>query len=121
MEGIYTKDDLAGPYVVSHALHEQTGADQFDFSVYIATAAGVSDADAEAAIAPLSERYPNAELQSRAEYIDAQAAQVDQIVNLMYGLLGSGRHRRADQHRQQHLAVDPRTHPRARAAASGRA
>ena len=42
---------------------------------------------AEVAIAELSDAYPNAELQSRTEYIDAQAAQVDQLVNLMYGLL----------------------------------
>ncbi len=87
VEGIYTKDDLAGRYVVSHALHEQTGVDQFDLSVYVATAAGVSDADAKAAIASASDEYPNAKLQSRAEYIEAQAAQIDQIVNLMYGLL----------------------------------
>ena len=87
VQGIYREDDLAGPFVVSHALHEQTGADQFDFSVYVATAAGVDAADAEAAIAAVSDDYPNAELQSRSEYIEDQAAQVDQIVNLMYGLL----------------------------------
>ena len=56
--------------------------------MYIDKADGVSDAAAEAAIAAVSDAYPNAELQSRAEYIDAQAAQLDQIVNLMYGLLG---------------------------------
>ena len=88
VEGIYSEEDLAGAYVVSHALHERTGADQFDFSVYVATAPGVSHAEAKAAIATVSEDYPNAELQSRAEYIEDQAAQVDQIVNLMYGLLG---------------------------------
>jgi putative ABC transport system permease protein len=88
VEGIYSKDDLAGPFVVSHALHEQTGVDQFDFSVYVTTAAGVSSADAKAAIAALSDEFPNAKLESRSEYIDGQAAQIDQIVNLMYGLLG---------------------------------
>ena len=35
----------------------------------------------------MSDDYPNADLQSRSEYIEDQAAQVDQIVNLMYGLL----------------------------------
>ena len=87
VQGIYREDDLAGPFVVSHALHELTGADQFDFSVYVATASGVDAADAEAAIAAVSDDYPNADLQSRSEYIEDQAAQVDQIVNLMYGLL----------------------------------
>ena len=36
VQGIYTEQDMAGPLVVSHALHEQSGTDQFDFSVYIA-------------------------------------------------------------------------------------
>ena len=88
MEGIYTEQDLAGPYVISHALNEQSGTDQFDFSVYVALRDGADPASAEAAIATISDAYPNAELQSRAEYIDAQAAQIDMIVNLMYGLLG---------------------------------
>jgi putative ABC transport system permease protein len=87
VEGIYTKDDLAGPYVVSQALHEQTGADQFDFSIFIVKAPGVGDAEVRAAISTFSQHYPNAKLQSRSEYIDTQAAQIDQIVNLMYGLL----------------------------------
>lgn len=87
VEGIYTEDELAGNFVVTHALHERSGVDQFDFSVYIMKAPGVSDADAQAAIAELSDAYPNAELQSRSEYIDAQAGQIDQLVNLMYGLL----------------------------------
>ena len=55
--------------------------------MYVATASGVDSADAEAAIADVSDDYPNADLQSRSEYIEDQAAQVDQIVNLMYGLL----------------------------------
>jgi putative ABC transport system permease protein len=87
VEGIYSNDELAGPFVVTHALHEQTGADQFDFSVYVTTAPGFSDADAEAAIASVSDEYPSATLQSRSEYIEDQASEVDQLVNLMYGLL----------------------------------
>jgi putative ABC transport system permease protein len=87
VEGIFAKDDLAGRYVVSDALHEQTGADQFDFSVFIDVADGVSGRDAERAIGAVTDHYANAELQSREEYVDDQAAQVDQLVNLMYGLL----------------------------------
>jgi putative ABC transport system permease protein len=86
--GIYTKDDLAGKYVVTHTLHEQTGADQFDTSVFIAKKPGVDAAQAREAIRAVSDAYPNAKLRSRSEYVDAQSAQVDQLVNLMYGLLG---------------------------------
>ena len=88
VEGIYAEDSLAGAFVISHGLNEQSGADQFDFSVYVATADGVSGDDAEAAIASVTDEYANAELLSRSDYIDAQAGQVDQLVNLMYGLLG---------------------------------
>jgi len=88
VEGVYRKDDLAGPFVVSNALHEVTGADQFDFSVYVALAEGVTSAAAERVISPIVADLPNAELQSRDEYIESQAGQIDQIVNLMYGLLG---------------------------------
>jgi len=88
VQGIYTEQDMAGSLVVSHALHEQSGTDQFDLSVYIEKSSGMSDEAAETAIASVSDAYPNARLQSRAEYIDDQAAQLDQIINLMYGLLG---------------------------------
>ncbi len=88
VEGTYSKKDLAGNYVISQALHEQTGADQFDFSVFIAKRPGVSDAEAKAAIARVSNAYPNATLRSRSEYVDSQAKLVNQFVNLMYGLLG---------------------------------
>jgi len=72
---------------VSHALHEQSSADQFDISVYVLKAAGVLDAAAQASVGRVSAAYANAELQSRSDYIDDQAAQLDQVVNLMYGLL----------------------------------
>jgi putative ABC transport system permease protein len=88
VQGIYTDDELAGKFVISQALHERTGVDQFDVAVYVAKNPGVSDAAAESAVASVADRYPNAEVNSRTEYIDSQAAQVDPLVNLMYGLLG---------------------------------
>jgi putative ABC transport system permease protein len=87
VEGIYTEDQLATGFVISHALHEQSGADQFDFSVFIGTAPGVSENQARAAITSLADAYPNADVQSRSEYLAAQTGQIDQLLNLMYGLL----------------------------------
>jgi putative ABC transport system permease protein len=87
VHGLYTEDDLAGEYVVAQALHESTGADQFDFAVYLALVEGVSEPDARAALAAVTDGYANAELLSRGEYLDQQAAQLDPIVNLMYALL----------------------------------
>jgi putative ABC transport system permease protein len=88
VRGIYTEDELAGTFVVTQALHEQTGVDQFDIAVYVGKGADVSDTQAEAAIADVTDQYRNAEVKGRSAYIDSQAAQVDPLVNLMYGLLG---------------------------------
>jgi putative ABC transport system permease protein len=88
VRGIYTNEELAGPLVISHALHEQTKVDQFDVSIFIAKADGVSTTAARDAVASVSDRYPNGTLETRSEYIASQAAQIDPIVNLMYGLLG---------------------------------
>ena len=119
--GIYKKDELAGPFTVSQGLYAQSGADQFDFSVFIKKKAGVSDARGrgrhQARSSPPT-RTPRC--RAAPQYIDDQAAQIDTFVNLIYGLL--------------FLAVliavfgiantlslsVLRAHPRARAAASGR-
>ena len=87
VEGIYRNDDVVGAYVVTHALHAATGVDQFDVSVYVKGAPGTDAERLDAALESVAGAYPNAEVQSRSEYIDARAAQFDQIVNLMYALL----------------------------------
>lgn len=86
--GIYTKDQLASSYVISHSLHELSGADQFDVAVFIGKAATVTEAAAKAAVAAAAAAYPNAEVQTRSEYLADQTAQINQLLNLMYGLLG---------------------------------
>jgi putative ABC transport system permease protein len=85
--GIYKKDELAGPFTVSQGLYAQSGADQFDFAVFVKKKAGASDAETQAAIEQVVAPYPNAKVQSRTQYIDDQAAQIDQVVSLFYGLL----------------------------------
>jgi putative ABC transport system permease protein len=85
--GIYKKKELAGSYTISNTLYATSGADQFDFSIFIKKKPGVSDADAEKAIKSVTVAYPTAKVQSRSDYIDSQAAQIDTFVNLVYGLL----------------------------------
>jgi putative ABC transport system permease protein len=87
VKGIYKKAELAGPFTVSRGLYAQSGADQYDFSVFVKKKADVSDAEAEAAITQVAAAYPNADVQSRTTYIDDQAKQIDTFVNLIYGLL----------------------------------
>jgi putative ABC transport system permease protein len=87
VQGIYKEDDLAGPITVDRHLFDGSAVDQYDFGVYITKAQGVSEADAQAAIAKVAEGFPNGELQSRSEYIDSQAEGVMQVVRFIYVLL----------------------------------
>lgn len=87
VQGIYTKSELAGPFTITKELYAQSGADQFDFSVFATKADGVSESDAEEAIRAITDQYPTAKLESRSAYIESQASQIDQFVNLVYGLL----------------------------------
>jgi putative ABC transport system permease protein len=87
VQGIYDNDELAGAVTVTKSLYGTSGGDQFDFSVFIIQSDDVTAAEAETAIAVVADRYQNATLQSRADYIDTQAAQIDQFVNLVYALL----------------------------------
>jgi putative ABC transport system permease protein len=83
--GTYT--DAYGNYALSRELFEGSATPLFDSFVYIKTAEGVSDQSARAAISELSEDLGIGKLESRDEYIDSQAAQVDQFLALIYGLL----------------------------------
>ena len=85
--GTYSSDELAGQFVASRELFADTSGSYFDFSVFINTADGVTDEQARAAIQPLVDQYGSGELQSRSEYIDDQAAGINQLLALIYGLL----------------------------------
>jgi putative ABC transport system permease protein len=87
VEGIYSEDDLAGSTTVNRHLFDGTRVDQYDFGVFITKPPGVSEAQAEAAIAAIAKNYPNGKLESRTDYINRQAAQINQVVNVIYLLL----------------------------------
>jgi putative ABC transport system permease protein len=84
---IFEKEDTVGDVIVTQGLHEQSGADQFDLTIYIERADGVDPGAAFTALQGVVDQYPTAELRDRESWIDAQADQLDTFVNLMYGLL----------------------------------
>ncbi|NBQ44657.1 MAG: FtsX-like permease family protein [Actinobacteria bacterium] len=83
--GTYT--DAFGNYAVSRELFDGSTTPLFDSFVYIKTAEGVSEESARTAISAISSDLGIGTLESRDEYIDTQAAQVDQFLALIYGLL----------------------------------
>jgi putative ABC transport system permease protein len=87
VQGIYEKDELAGPYTVSQELFRKSGTDVYHFAVYGVIAPGVPKAKAMAAMEAVVKQYPTGKLLTRDGYVSAQAQQIDQLLNLIYGLL----------------------------------
>jgi putative ABC transport system permease protein len=87
VQGIYDKDELAGPYSVSQDLFRASGSDVYYFAVYGKLAPGADERDALSAMAKVMVDYPTGKLLTRNEYIDEQAKQINQFLNLIYGLL----------------------------------
>jgi putative ABC transport system permease protein len=88
VRGLYTEPALAGNQAISVGLYESTGAEQLDLASFVLLADGVSVEEARSAIAAVTDAYPNVEVQDRSEYIENQTAGLDQVLGLIYGLLG---------------------------------
>lgn len=85
---IYGARELAGDYVLPLQAARANFSSQLDFQVYVRLAPGVSSVVGRHAVEQVLAAYPNATLLDRTEYKDQQLAQIDQMLGLMYGLLG---------------------------------
>jgi len=74
-------------YFISLDAYQDLFPQQLDNQVYASLKPGVSAAAGRREIEPVLEAYPTADLQDQAEFKEAQEAQIDQIVNLIYALL----------------------------------
>jgi putative ABC transport system permease protein len=74
-------------YALSIATFNEHYTNQLDQQVYVTLASGVSPAEGRRALDGVLRAYPNAELQDRTEFKDAQAAQINQLLGLIYVLL----------------------------------
>ena len=84
--GLFDSEDF-GNLIVSRDLLQGQTSDLFDLQVLVQSAPGLDAARAEAAIRTVTNRYPTSTVQTRNEFIDAQAAQVDPLLNFIYALL----------------------------------
>ena len=67
---------------------EANVADQFDSVIFVLKADGVSLAEAQAAIEEVAAPYPTAKVQNLGEFKESQSAQINQMLGLIYVLLG---------------------------------
>jgi putative ABC transport system permease protein len=74
-------------YALSLATTSQHFTSQLDQYVFVNLASGVSPAQGRKAIDGVLKAYPNAKLQDQTEFKDAQAAQINQLLGLIYVML----------------------------------
>jgi putative ABC transport system permease protein len=84
---IYAEDDLLGELIVPRAAYLPHTARPADVVVMIALADGVSGADGERAIQHVADGLGAPDVQTAEEYTEAVAGEVDQMLNVVYGLL----------------------------------
>ncbi|NCY09027.1 MAG: FtsX-like permease family protein [Actinobacteria bacterium] len=88
VRGLVSGDTSFANYVASREMFADAPTPIFDSFVYIKAAEGAVLDDVEARIAAISSDAGIGTLQSKEGFIDAQAAQINQILGLIYGLLG---------------------------------
>ncbi len=87
MQVIYSVRELAGDYILPLAAAKANFPQALDIDVFVKLAPGVSASAGRHAISSVLSSYPNATLLDQVQYRAQQARQVDQLLNLVYGLL----------------------------------
>lgn len=88
VEGTFASNGFGGSYVVNRALFEGTLNNLFDTNIYIRLVDGANNDQVYDALFAASTDKGLGALQSRDEFIDAESGQINQILGLIYGLLG---------------------------------
>jgi len=87
VQAIYSVRDLAGDYILPLAAAKAHFPQALDVDVFVKLAPGVSARAGRHAIGKVLAAYPNATLEDQVQYKAQQAQQVNQLLNLVYGLL----------------------------------
>jgi putative ABC transport system permease protein len=85
---IYGSWELMGDVVMPQTTFNRHTSQPMDFVVLVALAEGVGLEDGKAAITPVAEQFGAPGPMDRDEYIDTVASGVDQMLTVVYGMLG---------------------------------
>lgn len=83
----YDRQDIAGPMAVGLGTHEANTGEQLDLQAAIKLTDGADPAAMRSAIESVADAYPNVKVQDLTQYKEAQAAQINQMLSLIYALL----------------------------------
>jgi putative ABC transport system permease protein len=89
VRAVYDGNAIGGEatWIVGLDTFERHVADQFDRRVFVTVAPGLAAAGSRAALDAALTEWPNAALQDQAQFKESIAGQIDQLLNLIYGLL----------------------------------
>jgi putative ABC transport system permease protein len=85
---VYEREDVLGNMIMSSADWAPHARQATDVVVFVSLADGVSDAAGKAATTDVTEQYGAPNPQTRDEYTDSFGAEIDQMLYVIYGLLG---------------------------------
>jgi putative ABC transport system permease protein len=77
-----------GDFVISRAAAATNAPDTTDSKIFVTVADGVGTPQARAALEQATGDYPTADVQDRDQFKTEQSAQINQVLNLIYALLG---------------------------------
>jgi putative ABC transport system permease protein len=83
----FDEQQILGEYATGLATFEANNDVQLDTFVYLQLAPGVSLDEGRAAVAAVTDPFPNADLQDKTEFADSIVGQINQLLNLVYVLL----------------------------------
>lgn len=78
--GIHSDATFAGNYLISMEAWDANFTDQLDAFVFVQAAEGVGADEAAAAVAEVTEAFPQVDVEDRQEFLASQQAQVDQVL-----------------------------------------
>jgi putative ABC transport system permease protein len=84
---VYERDEVAGDYLVGRDAFEENVVSPLDLKVFVTATDGTALADLKAAVSVVTADYPQAEVQDRAEFVDATSRHIDEMLNLVVALL----------------------------------
>lgn len=85
---LFERQDVMGNMIMASEDWAPHAGQAMDVVVFVTFADGVTEAAGQAAVAEVTEQFGAPEPQTRSEYKDSMGEQVDQMLYLIYGLLG---------------------------------
>ncbi|HLT69420.1 MAG TPA: FtsX-like permease family protein [Acidimicrobiales bacterium] len=87
VRAVYGNDDLLGGLLLPRRLYLDHAPQPADLTVMVRLADGVAEAEGEAAVQAVADRFGAPDVQTDEEYAEAVGAQVDQLLTVVYAML----------------------------------